>query len=258
MQCLVTAITSPVGQRLASALLSAGYQVLGTAEIGARATDAAVLAPLLQQPGFQYHELDLCSRSAVMALFAAQQPQIVVHLGGRSGLCFLDKNHQHCVDASQRMMLNLLDAALSVQCKHFIYSQAVALYSDCLRGRARHQASLRQVEQRQQLLAHTYSAWHRLCTSGLTISGLMMSGEKQLQAARYYGREGIPLAQQLLQLVKNGPQLAAPANPYFAVYQAANHQAWRLVGRNKPAEKPAAKPQRQQQAHSARQNKFSQ
>ncbi|TXH93144.1 MAG: NAD-dependent epimerase/dehydratase family protein, partial [Rheinheimera sp.] len=129
MQCVVTAVTSPVGQRLAGALLSAGYQVLGTADAGGYAEHANNMAPLLQHPFFQYHELDLCSRTAVMSLFAGLRVDIVVHLGGRSGLCFLDKNNQHCVDASQRMMLNLLDAALGAQCRHFVYCQAIALYS---------------------------------------------------------------------------------------------------------------------------------
>ncbi|WP_031564209.1 NAD-dependent epimerase/dehydratase family protein [Rheinheimera texasensis] len=261
MLCLVTAVTSPVGRKVAAALLGAGYQVLGVADTGAHSANEAANhvfdSFLPQQPGLLFCETDLCCRSAVMQLFAQHQPDIVLHLGGRSGLCFLDKNNQHCVDASQRMMQNLLEAAVKWQSRHYVYTQAVALYSDCLSGRARHQASLHQVESRQQLLAHTYSAMYRLYTTGLCLS--MQSQESQLQqpCARYYGRERIPLALQLLRLVKTGPVFAEQANPYFALYQAADHFVTRWGGRKKRPAQPQVELQ-DQQTQRVTQHKFSQ
>lgn len=261
MLCLVTAVTSPVGLKVAAALLGAGYRVLGVVDAGAHsdnvAGDQAQALCVLQQPDLLFCETDLCCRTAVMQLFAQHQPDIVLHLGGRSGLCFLDQNHQHCVDASQRMMLNLLEAAVKWQCRHFVYSQAVALYSDCFSGRARHQASLQQVESRLQLLAHTYSACHRLYTSGLCLS--MQNPEPQLpqRFARYYGRVRIPLALQLLRLVNTGPVFAEQANPYFALHQVADHRVSRWTGRAKPQTKPHAERQ-DPQTQRVTQHKFSQ
>lgn len=257
MLCLVTAVTSPVGLKVAAALLRADYRVLGVADTGEHFGIQADASLFSQQPDLLFCETDLCCRTAVMQLFAQHQPDIVLHLGGRSGLCFLDQNQQHCVDASQRMMLNLLDAAVKWQCRHFVYSQAVALYSDCFRGRARHQTSLQQVESRQQLLAHTYSAWHRLYTSGVCLS--MQSNRPQLQQslARYYGRERFPLAQQLLQLLKAGPVFAEQANPYFALHQATEHRVSKWSGRARPQPKSQAERQDRQTQRVTR-HKFSQ
>lgn len=261
MLCLVTAVTSPVGLKVAAALLGAGYRVLGVVDAGAHsdneAGDQAQALSVLQQSDLLFCETDLCCRTAVMQLFAQHQPDIVLHLGGRSGLCFLDKNNQHCVDASQRMMLNLLEAAVKWQSRHFVYTQAVALYSDCFGGRARHQASLQQVESRQQLLAHTYSAIYRLYTTGLCLSMQSQQSQWQQPFARYYGRERIALALQLLRLVKTDPVFAEQANPYFALYQAADHFVTRWTGRKKPPARSQMKLQ-EQQTQRVTQHKFSQ
>lgn len=222
MLYLVTAVHSPLGRKVATALLKAGHQVLGTTDAGWQLAKPADLTALLQHPHFRLSDVDLCSRVAVMALFAQYKPDRVLHLGGRYGLCRLDKQSQHCVDATQRLMLNLLDAAVRYQTGHFVYCQAVPLFPDCGEGRERHQELLRQVEMQQQLLAHTYSLCHPLSTSGVCFklaSEQWCMDDDELPG--YYGRDVHALARQLLQLLQQQPMRLHQVNPYFGVYQAA-------------------------------------
>lgn len=223
MLFLVTAVSSPVGCKVASDLLHAGHQVIGTVPSGWQDTRHANFSRLLQHPCFVLTEIDFCSRAQVMRLFEQYQPDAVLHLGGRNGLYLLDQSGQHCVDSTQQMMLNLLDASVRWQCGHFVYCQAVTLYEECPEGRYRHQALLKQVEAKMQLLAHTHSLIHRLCTSGVCFHAAVQHGNQPNETPhRYYGRDVHALAHQLLEVLLMAPVLLKHVNPYFVLYQAAS------------------------------------
>lgn len=227
MHCLVTAVTSPVGRKVAATLLHAGHRVLGLTDLNAHEQSQSLSLPLFEHHDFHLVKLDLRCRSALMQLFGMHQPDVVVHLGARQSVSPINDGVQCCEDVCQRVMLNLLDGSVLAGCAHVIYCQAESLSR---RGEHRfqhHLARLPQVEARLQLLAHTHSLLYRLPTSGLCFNAELVPDAACELRSGYYGRDLCTIAHQLVQLVKTGPVAQLQANPYFALYQVAQTQGQR-------------------------------
>jgi UDP-glucuronate 4-epimerase len=80
---LITGAAGFIGSSLADALIARGDSVVGVDCFNDYYDPAVKLANLgeaLGNPHFQLHEIDICNREAVLALWRDVRPDVVVHL----------------------------------------------------------------------------------------------------------------------------------------------------------------------------------
>jgi dTDP-glucose 4,6-dehydratase len=83
MKCLVTGGAGFIGQAVCRHLLDAGCAVVNLDKL-TYAADLASLAELFGRPRYAFHQVDICDREDVAAIFAREQPDAVMHLAAES------------------------------------------------------------------------------------------------------------------------------------------------------------------------------
>lgn len=132
-RALVTGIGGFTGRHMARELASAGYHVFGTThratpDAAGRATDNDSRAP----DGIDRVTLELCDRSAVDALVAQVEPDVVVHLAGLSFVEYRDPDALYRVNLlGTRNLLAALAARPAVPSAVLLASSATVYGHAC-------------------------------------------------------------------------------------------------------------------------------
>lgn len=128
---LITGAAGFIGSSLADELLARGDEVIGVDNFNTY-YDPAIKRRNLEQADsmdrFTLHEVDICDEEAVNALFAATQPEVVVHLAARAGVrpSLLDPNLYHRVNVIGGQ--HILDACRHHKPSHLVFASSSSVY----------------------------------------------------------------------------------------------------------------------------------
>jgi len=174
---LVTGTAGFIGFHVALRLLEEGRTVAGidcVTDYYDTSLKRARLAGLTKFAGFTSHEIDLADRGAVESVFAATNPQTVIHLAAQAGV---RHSITHPFDYTQS---NLMGFMTVLECcrhggiHHLVYASTSSVYG--LNGAfpfsehrgAGHPVSLYAATKRaNELMAHSYAHLYRLPVTGL-------------------------------------------------------------------------------------------
>jgi UDP-glucuronate 4-epimerase len=174
---LVTGVAGFIGMHLAALLLDRGFEVLGIDNLNAYympALKQARLATLMARKGFSFQKVSIEDGEAVLTLFAAFQPDRVVHLAAQAGV-------RHSLDAPRSYtqsniegFLSMIEAARKHPVRHFLYASSSSVYGANLRvpfseeDPVEHPLSLYAATKRaNELMAETYAHLFGIPMTGL-------------------------------------------------------------------------------------------
>ncbi|GAA0741877.1 NAD-dependent epimerase [Ideonella azotifigens] len=177
MKVLVTGAAGFIGMHVAQALLARGDAVVGIDNLNdyyavqLKRDRLALLTPL---PGFRFQQLDIADRDELMALFAGERFDRVVHLAAQAGVRY-SITHPHAYgEANLVGFLNMLEACRQHPVAHLVYASSSSVYGGNLKtpfseaDEVDHPVSLYAATKKaNELMAHTYSHLYGLPTTGL-------------------------------------------------------------------------------------------
>ncbi len=128
---LITGVAGFIGSSLADELLARGDEVIGVDNFNTYYDPAIKRRNLTQADSmdrFTLHEVDICDEDAINALFAATQPEVVVHLAARAGVrpSLQDPNLYHRVNVIGGQ--HILDACRHHKPSHLVFASSSSVY----------------------------------------------------------------------------------------------------------------------------------
>ncbi|MFP5483340.1 MAG: NAD-dependent epimerase, partial [Gammaproteobacteria bacterium] len=177
MKVLLTGAAGFIGMHTALRLLARGDQVVGVDNLNDYydvVLKEARLARLAPHTAFRFQRLGIEQRDAMAQLFAAEQPDAVVHLAAQAGVRYSLQNPQAYVDANLQGFMNVLEGCRQHPVRHLVYASSSSVYG----GNAKLPFSEQDPVDRpvslyaatkkaNELMAHTYSHLFRIPTTGL-------------------------------------------------------------------------------------------
>ena len=172
MSTLVTGCAGFIGASVCGLLLQEGALVRGADNLN-DAYDVRVkrwrLERLNSQPGFSFHNTDICDRVALRSLFTEDPPRQVVHLGARAGVRASVSDPWAYYEANVVGTLNLLELCREFGVEKFVLASTSSVYgadtprpfsedSDTSRPLSPYAASKKAAE----TLVYAYHHLHRL------------------------------------------------------------------------------------------------
>ena len=177
IKVLVTGAAGFIGMHSALQLLGRGDQVVGVDNLNDYydvALKEARLARLTQKSGFSFHRVDVADRYGMEQLFAAEQPDKVIHLAAQAGVRYSLTNPHAYIDANLQGFMNILEGCRHNAVKHLVYASSSSVYGGNTKlpfsehDNIDHPVSLYAATKKaNELMAHTYSHLFRLPTTGL-------------------------------------------------------------------------------------------
>lgn len=177
MKVLLTGAAGFIGMHTALRLLGRGDQVVGVDNLNDYydvALKEARLARLTSQTAFRFHRLGIEQRDAMAQLFAAEQPDAVVHLAAQAGVRYSLQNPHAYVDGNLQGFINVLEGCRQHPVRHLVYASSSSVYGGNAklpfseRDSVDHPVSLYAATKKaNELMAHTYSHLFRIPTTGL-------------------------------------------------------------------------------------------
>ena len=177
MTILVTGAAGFIGYHVARALLDAGHTVLGLDnlspyyDVGLKRNRLEQLAPYA---GFRFSETDLADTTAVFTLFAANEPEAVIHLAAQAGVRYSLDHPESYIQANLVGFSGILEACRRHPVSHLVYASSSSVYGlnsslpFAETDRADHPASLYAATKRSnELMAHAYSHLFSIPVTGL-------------------------------------------------------------------------------------------
>jgi UDP-glucuronate 4-epimerase len=177
MKILLTGAAGFIGMHTAQRLLARGDKVIGVDnlndyyEVGLK---EARLARLTQHAGFGFHRLSVEDREGMAALFAATQPERVIHLAAQAGVRYSLQNPHAYIDANLQGFINILEGCRHHGVQHLAYASSSSVYGGNTalpfseHHNVDHPVSLYAATKKaNELMAHTYSHLFGLPTTGL-------------------------------------------------------------------------------------------
>jgi UDP-glucuronate 4-epimerase len=174
---LVTGAAGFIGYHVALRLLRDGYVVHGVDnlsdyyDVGLK---EARLRRLQEHPQFTFHRIDLADAAAVSALFAARQPEYVVHLAAQPGVRYSLVNPRSYTESNIAGFLNILEGCRRLAVKHLVYASSSSVYGlnaklpFSVHDNVDHPISLYAATKKaNELMAHTYSYLFHIPATGL-------------------------------------------------------------------------------------------
>lgn len=128
---LITGAAGFIGSSLSDALLARGDSVVAVDNFNDYydpAIKRANIAQALAHPRYALHELDIADGEAVIELFRATRPDVVVHLAARAGVrpSLLDPRLYY--DVNIRASENILDAMRETKPSHLVFASSSSVY----------------------------------------------------------------------------------------------------------------------------------
>jgi UDP-glucuronate 4-epimerase len=174
---LVTGAAGFIGFHVSRRLLDRGERVIGLDNVNdyydVRLKHAR-LALLEGQPQFQFVKADLADRAALQQLFAAERPEVVIHLAAQAGVRYSLENPHAYVDSNLVGFINILEGCRHHGVRHLAYASSSSVYGAntqmpfSVHHNVDHPVSLYAATKKaNELMAHTYSHLYRLPTTGL-------------------------------------------------------------------------------------------
>jgi len=128
---LVTGSAGFIGFHTARRLLARGETVIGVDNMNAYydpALKQARLDRLTSEPGYRHHALDLADREGMAALFAADAPRRIVHLGAQAGVRYSLENPGSYIDSNVVGFLTVLEGARAVKADHLVFASTSSAF----------------------------------------------------------------------------------------------------------------------------------
>ncbi len=132
--------------------------------------------PRASHPGkpYTFHKLDLSDRDTLMALFAEERFDYVIHLAAQAGVRYSLTHPQAYVDANITGFLNILEACRAYPVQHLVYASSSSVYGKntdmpfSVSDNVDHPVSLYAASKKcNELMAHTYSHLFGIPATGL-------------------------------------------------------------------------------------------
>jgi len=174
---LVTGAAGFIGFHLARRLLKDGCRVVGLDNMNAYydvRLKQARLARLNRLQGFSFHQMDLCDRSGLTALFDRYQFDGVINLAAQAGVRYSLENPHAYVDSNLSGFMNILECCRHTNVGHLIFASSSSVYGANTRmpfsihANVDHPVSLYAATKKaNELMAHTYSHLYDLPCTGL-------------------------------------------------------------------------------------------
>ena len=128
---LVTGSAGFIGFHTARRLLARGETVIGVDNLNSYydpALKQARLDRLLAEPGYKHHTLDLADRRGMAALFAADAPRRIVHLGAQAGVRYSLENPESYIDSNVVGFLTVLEGARAVKAENLVFASTSSAF----------------------------------------------------------------------------------------------------------------------------------
>ncbi len=131
MKILVTGAAGFIGLHLCRALLARGGEVVGIDNLNDYydvALKQARLDQLHPLRGFRFQRLDVADANQMLALFAAEHFDAVVHLAAQAGVRYSLQNPHSYTQANLVGMTSLLEACRHHPLKHLVFASSSSVY----------------------------------------------------------------------------------------------------------------------------------
>ncbi|MBD2325378.1 NAD-dependent epimerase [Alkalinema sp. FACHB-956] len=174
---LVTGAAGFIGFHLTKRLLNDGYQVYGIDNLNDYYDVNLKQARLLQLQGhdrFEFQQMDLSDRTAMLTLFETQQFEAVVNLAAQAGVRYSLENPWAYIDSNVTGFVNLLEGCRKQPIKHLVFASSSSVYGANIKvpfatsDTVDYPVSLYAATKKSnELMAHTYSHLYGIPTTGL-------------------------------------------------------------------------------------------
>jgi len=177
MRVLVTGAAGFIGMHCAERLLARGDEVTGADNFSpyyAVQLKQDRLRRLEGRDGFRFRHTDLADAAALEALFAATQPELVLHLAAQPGVRASLERPATTVQANLVAFANLLECCRRHPPRHLVYASSSSVYGANAKlpwsesENVDHPVSLYAATKKaNELMAHVYSHVYGLAATGL-------------------------------------------------------------------------------------------
>jgi len=178
MNILVTGAAGFIGAHCVLRLLRDGHQVFGVDNFNdyydPQLKHDRVRWVREQAGPFQLSTVDLADTSAVENLFAAERPEVVIHLAAQAGVRYSLENPRAYLDSNLSGFLNILESCRRHPVRHLIYASSSSVYGAnqhtpySVQDGVNHPLSLYAATKKaNELMAHSYSHLFGIPCTGL-------------------------------------------------------------------------------------------
>jgi UDP-glucuronate 4-epimerase len=177
VKVLVTGAAGFIGMHCAERLLARGDEVIGADNLSsyyAVQLKQDRLRRLEGRSGFRFERTDLADAAALEPLFAATQPELVLHLAAQPGVRASLERPAATVQANLVAFANLLECCRRHPPRHLVYASSSSVYGSNAKlpwsetDNVDHPVSLYAATKKaNELMAHVYSHVHGLAATGL-------------------------------------------------------------------------------------------
>ncbi len=177
MRVLVTGAAGFIGMHCAERLLARGDEVTGADNLSPYYSVQLKqdrLRRLEGRKGFRFEPTDLADAAALERLYAAAQPELVLHLAAQPGVRASLERPAATVQANLVAFANLLECCRRQPPRHLVYASSSSVYGSNAKlpwsenENVDHPVSLYAATKKaNELMAHVYSHVHGLAATGL-------------------------------------------------------------------------------------------
>jgi len=188
VKIFVTGAAGFIGFHLCKSLLAQGHEVHGIDNINHYYDPALKHARLLElgisQPEsgsdskgvdhFAFHFLDLMEGEKLMALFAKERPEVVIHLAAQAGVRHSITEPQSFIDSNIQGFFNVLECVRKHPVMHLLYASSSSVYGSNSETPFRESARTNQpvslygaTKKAGEVIAHSYVELYKIPATGL-------------------------------------------------------------------------------------------